>query len=178
MTANAMESDRQLCLSVGMNDFIAKPVSVAVLRDTLRKWLPTGIFAVPATTGQAASSRSTGSEMVVFDPASVLSRLEGDNALVQLILEAFLDDVPHQIQAMKKLVANRDGAGSARQAHSIKGASANVGGESLRKLAAEMEKAADAGDWKFVVARMDELEHQFDLLENEIKRNESVDSKR
>ncbi|MBC8179855.1 Hpt domain-containing protein [candidate division KSB1 bacterium] len=33
-----------------------------------------------------------------------------------------------------------------RQAHTIKGASANVGGEALRKVALSMEKAGKAGD--------------------------------
>jgi len=47
MTANAMERDRQLCLGVGMNDFVTKPVSVAVLRDTLKKWLPSGDSVIP-----------------------------------------------------------------------------------------------------------------------------------
>jgi hypothetical protein len=40
-----------------------------------------------------------------------------------------------------------------------------------------MERAADAGDWRSVVSRMDELERQFGLLEDAIKRNESVDTK-
>jgi HPt (histidine-containing phosphotransfer) domain-containing protein len=74
-------------------------------------------------------------------------------------------------------VESGDSAGSARQAHSIRGAAANVGGESLRELAAEMEKAADAGNWRFVVDRMDELELQFSLLKNAIEGEESVYNK-
>ena len=58
------------------------------------------------------------------------------------------------------------------QAHAIRGASANASGESLRRLAAGMEKSADAGDWRFVITRMDELERQFRLLSEAIKENE------
>jgi HPt (histidine-containing phosphotransfer) domain-containing protein len=93
---------------------------------------------------------------------------------VHIVFESFLADVPRQIQALKDLVESRDDAGSARQAHAIRGASANVGGESLQKLAAEMEKAADAGDWRSVIARMDELELRFSLLKNAIEENDSV----
>ena len=172
MTANAMESDRRSCLAVGMNDFVVKPVSVAVLRDTLKKWLHAGVSAIPAAASPLASSQTTESEMVVFDPACVLLRLEGDNALAQIVFETFLEDLPSQIQALKKFVAVREAAGCARQAHSIRGAAANVGGESLRKLAAEMEAAADAGDWHSVITRMDELERQFRHLSEAIKENE------
>jgi len=35
LTANAMESDRQLCLSAGMNDFLAKPFKAAELQEKL-----------------------------------------------------------------------------------------------------------------------------------------------
>jgi HPt (histidine-containing phosphotransfer) domain-containing protein len=155
-----------------MNDFISKPVSMGTLRDTLKKWLPAGDSAIPATASGLAPSQITEGETVVFDPASVLVRLEGDSALAHVAFETFLEDLPGQIQALKQHVADREAAGSARQAHSIRGASANVGGESLQKLAAEMEKAADAGDWHSVITRMDELERQFGLLSEAIKENE------
>jgi len=102
----------------------------------------------------------------VFDPAGVLSRLEGDDELAQLVFETFLADIPHQIEGLKELVKTGDHGGAARQAHSIRGASASVGGESLRKLATQMENAADAGDWHLVVSLMDELELQYALLKN------------
>jgi len=182
MTASAMLSDRENCLAAGMNDFVSKPVSTAMLLDTLKKWLCSKDAVIPTAASQQETPRAIEGETVVFDPGSVLSRLEGDNALVQVVFQAFLEDLPLQLQALKKLVADRDDAGSARQAHSIRGASANVGGESLRKLAAEMERAADAGDWRSVVTGMDELERQCGLLQDAIKRDaikqiESVDTK-
>ena len=40
LTADAFEADHQQCLAVGMDDFMAKPMSLKVLTDTLGKWLP------------------------------------------------------------------------------------------------------------------------------------------
>jgi PAS domain S-box-containing protein len=40
MTANAMPGDRERCISAGMDDYIAKPIDDAVLRQALDKWGP------------------------------------------------------------------------------------------------------------------------------------------
>ena len=40
MTANAMEGDRERCLSAGMDDFLSKPVSRDALRVALERWRP------------------------------------------------------------------------------------------------------------------------------------------
>ncbi len=40
MTAHAMQGDRELCLEAGMNDYVAKPMHLATLAETLRRWLP------------------------------------------------------------------------------------------------------------------------------------------
>ena len=40
MTANAMATDREACFEAGMDDYLAKPVKLADLRETLARWLP------------------------------------------------------------------------------------------------------------------------------------------
>jgi HPt (histidine-containing phosphotransfer) domain-containing protein len=115
---------------------------------------------VPPTTAEEAT--------LIFDREGVLGRLEGDIELAQIAFAAFLEDIPIQIQALKDLVKRGDALGAARQAHSIRGAAANVGGERLRAVASEMERSADVGDLHFIDVRMDELELQFHRLKDAI----------
>ena len=62
-----------------------------------------------------------------------------------------------------------DAPGAERQAHTIKGASANVGGEALREVAFGMEKAGKAGDLSVAKAHMPELEAQFEKLKKAMR---------
>ena len=43
MTANAMSSDRERCLSVGMDDYLTKPLVIAELDQLLQRWLPRSV---------------------------------------------------------------------------------------------------------------------------------------
>ena len=93
-----------------------------------------------------------------------MARLMDDEDLARMVVEGFLEDIPRQITALKGYLETGDAAGAELQAHTIKGASANVGGERLLEVAFEMEKSAKAGDLSAVVEHMVELEAQFNLL--------------
>ncbi len=40
LTAHALTGNRETCLKAGMNDYLAKPLTLDMLRATLGKWLP------------------------------------------------------------------------------------------------------------------------------------------
>jgi CheY-like chemotaxis protein/HPt (histidine-containing phosphotransfer) domain-containing protein len=158
MTAHAMQGDREKCLEAGMDDYLPKPVTPQALVEVLEKWLP-------KERGEAGITRHSSA---VFDREGMLERLMGDEDLARMILDGFLQDIPRQIRALRDFLDVGNAPGAERQAHTIKGASANVGGEALRAVAYEMEKAGKAGDLAAVRARMADLEAQFDRLKKEI----------
>ena len=122
---------------------------------------------MPAASRVAAASAAKASA-AVFDRPGLLARLMDDQDLARTVAETFLDDMPKQIAALRACLAAGDAEGALRLTHTIKGASAIVGGELLRAVAFEMEKAAKAKDLSAVKSRMAELEAQFDALKMEI----------
>ena len=97
----------------------------------------------------------------MFDKADMMARLMDDEELASSVAAVFLEDIPTQIEVLKDYLNAGDVARSERQAHSIKGASANVGGKAMCATAFEMEKAGKAGDLEAIKARLPELETQF-----------------
>jgi HPt (histidine-containing phosphotransfer) domain-containing protein len=149
-----------------MDDYITKPISPQVLAETLDRWLPRD-SAVPAThpPGEPVAGRSwTSTEAMVFDRAGLMTRLMGDEVLARAVVDSFLEDTPRQIDSLRDRLRAGDAPGVMHQAHTIKGASATVGGEALSAVAQEMERAATSGDLEGISDHLPELESAFELL--------------
>ena len=172
MTVHAMQGDREKYIEAGMNDYVSKPASAQALADVLDKWLPKE---PAATTGritgkpeEAAAVSVEEPDTQVFDKAGMMARLMGYEDLARRVVGRFLEDIPRQIEVLRGYLEAGDVASSGRQAHSIKGASANVGGEALREVAFEMEKAARTGNLESITTRLPELEIQFARLKGSL----------
>ncbi len=105
----------------------------------------------------------------IWDRAGMMDRLMGDEDLAEKVLQGFLMDIPEQIAVLMRFLEAGDASGTRRQAHTIKGASANVGGERLVAVAFEMEKAARDGDMPAARKRMGDLVRDFEQLRKSVQ---------
>jgi PAS domain S-box-containing protein len=167
MTANTLQGDRDKCIEAGMNDYLSKPVEPQHLAEMLEKWLPDEKESASRThkllekedIGVGGEADTT---LPTFDKAGMMERLMNDQDLAKEVLAIFLEDIPQQIQALKDFLAANDKQGIVLQAHTIKGAAANVGGEALREAASRMEKKAKDGKISDVQTCMTNLEKEFE----------------
>jgi len=167
MTAYAMVGDREKCLEAGMNDYVSKPISLRSLAAAVEKWLPKdkdhpGRLKMERRSKPADRRRASAPS--VWDRSIMQERLMGDDALTRKITGVFLADIPRRIEALRRFLQTGDARGVQREAHTIKGAAANVGGEILHHAALAMEQAAQASDTNAIEACMTQLESAFDRL--------------
>jgi DNA-binding response OmpR family regulator len=105
VTANALKGEEERCLAAGMDAYIAKPVNIDRLHDTLARWLP-------LMRGGAASQADTPRSTAAVDHR-ILGPCRDDDGAV-LLLHQFRKtpeeqeiNAPPQVGDLATLVATR-----------------------------------------------------------------------
>ncbi len=172
MTAHAMRGDRERCIHAGMDDYLAKPVTWGALSQMLEKWVglaepsrqDTKRPVISMALREPSVPLSVDPGVPVFDENVLVDCMMGDRESAKTIARGFLDDVSHQVELLAQYLAAGNAKAAGRQAHSIKGAAAAVGGVALLNLSRRMERACKGGDLDTVCASMDELSRQVERL--------------
>jgi HPt (histidine-containing phosphotransfer) domain-containing protein len=146
LTAHALHGDAERCLAAGMDDYLAKPVTMEELRRTLERWLP----AAPHQDGPAGAPAATAPGEPVLD-LEVLRGLrelqpKGEPDLLAELLTLYREEARRLIAEMQTAVATGASEALQRAAHTLKGSSANLGAVRLAALCRAVEDAARNGD--------------------------------
>jgi len=151
MTANALLSDQEKCLQVGMNDHVAKPIDTNKLFRKIAYWIKNG----QATTQEKAiigvtTSHSLTNEalamnngiipnIVGIDVQTGLSRLGGNRKLYFKLLVIFFKNYKYAIKEIRYALDHGDLKEAERLVHTIKGAAGNLSAKDVYLEASILE---------------------------------------
>jgi two-component system, sensor histidine kinase and response regulator len=163
LTANALVGEAERCLNAGMDDYLAKPVGLKKLRQTLLRWLPDKSaqpidlegFVTPSSvrwTDEDARTPSTPMDL------SVLAELFGDDRDgTRDMMELFLENADRLIVEIDAALKDGDPAALSRASHGLKGAANAIGVDHVGRVALEIELAGRDDDLLNIAAQRTRL---------------------
>jgi HPt (histidine-containing phosphotransfer) domain-containing protein len=143
-----MSSDRERCLSAGMDDYLSKPIRSDALRSVLEKFAPYSTTHSPST----------------WKSGDALANLEGDRGLMAELAGIFCQESAGQLTRLRDSVAACDCPAVERIAHTLKGSVSVFGAASARAAAEKLEFAAQRQDTREIGADVHELEKELVAL--------------
>jgi len=170
LTAHAMKGDDEKCRAAGMTDYLTKPLDRAKLVACLERHLGK----ISAGPGDASGVTATDDPppAAPVDWGAFLRSMDGDEILARELVDLFIESGDESLALIVSALGMRDYAAISEQAHSLKGASANLRATSTALAAARLEAAARAGDIPQIdtaaVALRSEVERTIDFLRSKV----------
>ncbi len=166
MTAAAMAGDDQRALDSGMDDYLAKPVRLADLGDTLARWLarggnpPSTPTAATSTTSMTSATSPT-VDLTVLDLTVLgeLRALGGDSEFsLDALFGEFAADAERRLVDLQTSVDEHDVRAALEAAHALKGSAAALGARGLADACRTAEEAAQRGDMATVTDALPQIQ--------------------
>ncbi len=141
LTASALKEQVEACRAAGMDDVIAKPIERERLESVLERYAP----AVGTRTGRHVIRPPTERVTLAGGEVSRARFAEvtmGDVVLARGLVETFAQSAAHALSDIDAGLESGDYTLARRGAHTLLGASANLGATRLEAVAEAMEQAA------------------------------------
>ena len=138
VTANAMQGDRERCLAIGMDDYLAKPIKLEELRSTLARWTSTPPETV-ASGGHNKVPTTADPTRGIFDPAKMYQNIGSDSELFAQLVCLFLDRHQTMLADIRTALVDADSIAVERMAHTFKGTAGNLCASEVALTAGRLE---------------------------------------
>jgi two-component system, sensor histidine kinase and response regulator len=143
MTAHALDSDREYCLSVGMDDHLPKPIRRESLKVTLEKWIgPSPVEQASDLPPELLPESNLVLEQRVVE--GLLDLDDGQGEVLGELVDLFMTEAPAYVAEMQRALGAEDRPSIGRVAHKMKGCARNMGAIRVAEICADVENSPDA----------------------------------
>ncbi len=141
MTAHSLPEYREKVLKAGMNEFITKPINLALLNTVLGKVKPASPLKADKNDSdiKAEANDNTDPAPLRFNKDKAIGKLGDDLELFEEFCQMFVDEIPEISQGLETAIAADDSEELRKKAHYLKGSAAMIGLEIISKFAADLE---------------------------------------
>ncbi len=169
MTANVQQGESDKCLAVGMNDYLAKPLKIEVLKNMLMKWIPVTEYRVEGEPAVIESAADADMVEGILDQGIFKALGEQVGPALATLITVFIDDLPSYVRSLKDATSVKDSSAIADIAHSIKGSAANFGASRLVEVCQEIENLGRAGNLEDVEGMVEQAVAECGLLQQALE---------
>ncbi|WP_135075124.1 PAS domain S-box protein [Terasakiella sp. SH-1] len=146
MTANAMSSDREDAMAVGMNDYITKPIKFEEMIETMARWIAPKDGVVIQTERDQHPMQTVLDEegfpaIAGVDTAYGLKIVRDNKKLYCKLLDKFQQTQSEFLSRFSDAYNAGDEETAVREAHSLKGVASSIGAQEISTSAAKLEQA-------------------------------------
>ena len=167
LTANAVSGMREMFLSQGFSDFLAKPIDISKLDEIMKKWIPKD-KQLKSDKRQESSDAPDADSLVIrgVDVARGIKLTGGSLAAYRRILAMFRNDAEERLDL---LVSDETDLNTfIAQAHALKGTSGSLGAAEISAEAARLESVGKAGDLSAIRDMLPDFKRRLSELIKEI----------
>ncbi|MGB5694957.1 MAG: response regulator [Polyangiales bacterium] len=161
LTASVTEADRARCLEAGMNEAISKPVRISMLAKALERWIP--------TSRSRSGSISTLPPPPALDLEMVrrLASFDGeDDEFIEDLMVTYIGQLKGSLGKLIAALDEGDMDAVHWTAHSIKGASKQIGATRVGELLGSIERE---GGVEAIRLLLDEIQEEVPRVEEAIE---------
>jgi PAS domain S-box-containing protein len=169
MSGNVMQDDRLAAKAAGMDDFLAKPVTLESLAALLHRWLGPGRAEVPGQAAPAAQGARPAIDRQVLGELGQLERA-GEPGFIRELVDAFAGAMPERLVRMRQALEACDGPALAKVAHTLKTAAASLGALPMSAFCRDLEAAGRRGQFEDCARLITEIENEYGRARDELER--------
>jgi CheY-like chemotaxis protein len=161
ITADVSVNHKDECLQAGMDDFLAKPIRLDMLKSGLRRWSLMADSRRRQQPDPAAAAAGTGHDIIgrLQNRAGVI-----DSKALDEFIELFLSDTSSRLENLKDALRKADLKTIRRECHALKGACLEMGVPSLSSCCEALGKASRDKRMEDLPAELNRLTAEFERV--------------